>query len=42
MGVTLDPLQFVSKWMPGGDIREYVKKNPDANRVSLVSRVLPT
>ena len=42
MGVTLEPLQFVSKWMPGGDIREYVRKNPDANRARLVSQVLPT
>lgn len=41
MGVTLEPLQFVSKWMPGGDLREYVKNNPDKNRVSLVSQALP-
>ena len=40
MGVTLEPLQLVSTWMPGGDLREYVGKNPDTNRISLVSRAL--
>ena len=41
MGVTLEPLQLVSKWMPGGDLRDHVKKNPDTNRINLVSQVLP-
>ena len=41
MGVTLKPLQLVSKWMPGGDLRDHVRKNPDTDRISLVSEVLP-
>jgi serine/threonine protein kinase len=40
-GVTLNPLQLVSDWMPGGELREYVKKNPNANPISLV-RQLPS
>jgi len=39
IGVTLEPLQLVSKWMPGGDLRYHVRKNPDTDRISLVSRV---
>ena len=35
-GVTLAPLQLVSEWMSGGELREYVKKNQDANLVGLV------
>ena len=40
-GMTLNPLQLVSEWMPGGELREYIKKNPDANRISLVGSFLP-
>ena len=35
-GVTLDPLQLVSEWMPGGELREHLKKNQSANPISLV------
>jgi serine/threonine protein kinase len=41
-GVTLEPLQLVSEWMPNGDLREYIKRNPNADRVSLVSLFLCT
>jgi hypothetical protein len=41
MGVTLEPLQLVSGWMPGGELRTYIKENPDTNLISLVSRPLP-
>ena len=41
-GVTLNPLQLVWEWMPGGELREYIKKNPDANFISLVGPFLPT
>ena len=37
IGVTQDPLQFVSEWMPNGTLIEYLGKNPGANRVDLVS-----
>jgi len=40
IGVTLEPLQLVSKWMPGGDLRYHVRKNSNTDRISLVSRVL--
>ena len=42
IGVTQDPLQFVSEWMPKGTLTDYtltdyLGKNPGANRISLVS-----
>ena len=36
LGVTIDPLQLVSEWMPGGTLLKYVKNNPDADRLGLV------
>ena len=36
LGVTLTPFQLVSTWMPGGDLPEYIKNNPDVNRIRLV------
>ncbi|KAF9785448.1 kinase-like domain-containing protein [Thelephora terrestris] len=35
IGVTRNPLQIVSEWMPNGTLREYVNKNPGVNRVGL-------
>ena len=35
--VTLDPLQLISDWMPGGDLTEYITSHPDTDRTSLVS-----
>ncbi|KAF9642665.1 kinase-like protein, partial [Thelephora ganbajun] len=35
-GATLDPLQLVSEWMPGGELREYVKNNSGTNPISLL------
>jgi len=40
VGVTLEPLQLVSMWMPGGELRDYVKENPYANLIRLVSHLL--
>ena len=37
LGVTNKPLQLVSEWMPNGTLTHYVKKNPGADRVALVS-----
>ena len=40
LGITVAPLQLVSHWMSGGDLREYIKKNPSAHRVGLVGSLL--
>ena len=37
IGITTDPLQIVLEWMPNGTLTEFVKKNPSASRLSLVS-----
>lgn len=37
IGITQQPLQFVSEWMPNGNLTEYINKVPAANRISLVS-----
>ena len=37
VGVTIDPFQFISDWMPGGDLVNYIANNPDADRRGLVS-----
>ena len=42
IGVTLEPLQLVSEWMPGGELRSYVKENPHADLINLVSYLLST
>ena len=36
LGVTIVPLQLISDWMSGGNIMEYLKKHPGANRLGLV------
>ena len=36
LGITLTPLQLISEWMPGGPLAEYIKKNPNADRLGLV------
>lgn len=41
-GVTLDPPQLISEWMPGGELQDYVKKNPSANLIGLVGPFLCT
>jgi len=40
-GITLNPLQLVSEWMSGGELRDYIKQNPNANRINLVGSFLP-
>ena len=39
IGVVMSEDQFamVSDWMVNGNINEFVEKNPDANRLALVS-----
>ena len=41
VGVTQNPLQFVSEWMPNGTLTEYVSENPGVNRIGLVSLTTP-
>jgi len=36
LGVTITPFQLVSSWMAGGDLPEYIKKNPGAGRRGVV------
>ena len=36
LGITPSPLQLISEWIPSGDLTEYLKKNPDADRLGLV------
>ena len=36
-GATLEPLQLVSEWMDGGELREYLKANHEADLIHLVS-----
>lgn len=40
LGVTLEPLQLVSEWMPGGELREHLRKNSNTDPMNLVSHVL--
>ena len=40
LGITICPFQLISDWMPGGDLPEYIKKNPNVYRLELVG-VLP-
>lgn len=37
LGITPNPLQIILEWMPGGDLREYIRRYPDADRLGLVS-----
>jgi len=36
LGITISPFQLISDWMPGGDLPEYIRKNPDVDRLGLV------
>ena len=40
LGITTSPFQLISSWMAGGDLPEYIRKNPGVNRFGLV-RVPP-
>ena len=37
LGVTIEPLELISDWMPGGDLPGYIAMHPNADRLSLVS-----
>lgn len=36
LGVTIAPFQFISVWMPGGELSEYIGTHPYADRIELV------
>ena len=36
LGVTTDPIQLVSGWMPDVDLTGYIANHPDADRLCLV------
>ena len=36
LGITFTPFQLISNWMSGGDLPDYIKKNPYADRLKLV------
>ena len=40
-GVTFDPPQLVSEWVPGKDLREHLKINGRANLIGLVNTFFP-
>jgi len=35
-GITPVPFQLILEWMPGGDLLEYIKDHPSADRLHLV------
>ena len=41
LGVTDDPAPFsmVLEWMPNGDVRQYVNKHPEVDRLQLVRHI---
>ncbi|KAF9647776.1 kinase-like protein [Thelephora ganbajun] len=39
LGVTIDPLQFISDRISGENLMEYIASHPDANKVTLLSDV---
>ena len=36
LGVTTEPLELISEWMPGGELLGYIAGHPDADRLSLL------
>ena len=36
LGVTANPLQLISDWMPGVNLMDYITTHPGADRLSLV------
>ena len=40
LGITPNPLQLISEWMPGGDLTEYIKNYPSADRLKLASTLV--
>jgi len=36
LGITTDPFDLISEWMPGGDLLQYVNNSIDPDRLGLV------
>jgi len=36
LGITIEPFQLISNWMPGGDLPGYIEKQSGADRLELV------
>ena len=36
LGVTTDPFQLVSEWIPSGNLPGYIERKPDADQLGLV------
>ena len=36
LAITVTPCQLISNWVSGGNLLEFVKKRPDADKLSLV------
>lgn len=36
LGISRNPFQLISEWMPGGDLMERIRENSDTDRVGLV------
>jgi len=41
LGVTLEPLQLISAWVSGEELRDYISNHPDTDRLGLVGVPLP-
>ena len=41
-GITFEPLQLASEWIPGGELKEHIRRNPNANLISLVGLLVCT
>ena len=40
IGVTMDPFQYVAERISDGNLMQYLEEHPEADRISLVSRLL--
>ena len=40
LGITTAPLRYISEWMSGGDLNEYVEEYPWPNRLGRVGDLL--
>jgi serine/threonine protein kinase len=36
LGITIKPLQLISTWMSGGELKEYISHHPSTDRTRLV------
>ena len=41
LGITLEPLQLISAWVSGEELRDYISNHPDTDRLDLAGVPLP-